>query len=149
MMKVKDIMSASVVSIEASDTIAYAARRMAQDDVGILPILSCGELVGIITDRDITVRSVAADIKPDTPVYRIMTDQVASCAPDDDIETALLLMGREQIRRMPVCDERSRLVGIVALADLADHDPDKKEVTEALADICEPSGMHCQAPLFA
>jgi CBS-domain-containing membrane protein len=58
-------------------------------------------------------------------------------------------MGREQIRRMPVCDDRNRLVGIVTLADLADRDPDKKEVTEALADICEPSGMHCRVPVFA
>jgi CBS domain-containing protein len=148
-MKVRDIMTASVDSIEAADTIAYAARRMAEDDIGALPILSSGDLVGIVTDRDITVRGVAAGIKPDSPVHRIMTDMVATCSPDDDIETARLLMGREQIRRMPVCDERSRLVGIVALADLADHNPDKREVTETLADICEPSGMHCQAPLFA
>ena len=148
-MKVRDIMTASVDSIEAADSIAYAARRMAEDDIGALPILSSGDLVGIVTDRDITVRGVAAGIKPDSPVHRIMTDMVATCSPDDDIETARLLMGREQIRRMPVCDERSRLVGIVALADLADHNPDKRAVTETLADICEPSGMHCQAPLFA
>lgn len=148
-MKVRDIMTRSVDSIEATDTIAYAARRMAEDDVGVLPILSSGDMVGIVTDRDIAVRGVAAGIKPDSPVHRIMTDMVATCSPDDDIETARLLMGREQIRRMPVCDDRSRVVGIVALADLADHNPDKREVTETLADICEPSGMHCQAPLFA
>ena len=92
---------------------------------------------------------LAAGIKGDSPVHKIMTDMVATCSPDDDIETALLLMGREQIRRMPVCDERSRVVGIVALADLADHDLNKREVTETLSDICEPSGMHCQVPLFA
>src|SRR5690242_5474534 len=102
-MKVRDIMTASVDSIEAADTIGYAARRMAEDDVGVLPILSSGELVGIVTDRDIAVRAVAAGIHPDVPVHRIMSDQVATCAPDDDVETALLLMGREQIRRMPVC----------------------------------------------
>jgi len=61
----------------------------------------------------------------------------------------LALMSREQIRRMPVCNDRKEMVGIVALADLAEHDPEKKEVTEALADICEPSGLHCQAPVFA
>jgi CBS-domain-containing membrane protein len=148
-MRVREIMTASVDSIEAADTIAYAARRMAEDDVGALPILSSGELVGIVTDRDITVRAVAAGIDPDTPVHRIMSDQVATCSPDDDIETPLLLMAREQIRRMPVCDERNRLVGILTLADLADHDPNKKEVTETLSDICEPSGMHCQVPLMA
>ena len=148
-MKVADIMTASVDSIEATDTIAYAARRMAEDDIGALPILSSGELVGIVTDCDIAVRALAAGIKGDSPVHKIMTDMVATCSPDDDIETALLLMGREQIRRMPVCDERSRVVGIVALADLADHDLNKREVTETLSDICEPSGMHCQVPLFA
>lgn len=148
-MKVRDIMTASVDSIESADTIAYAARRMAEEDVGALPILSSGELVGIVTDRDIAVRGVAAGIKPDTPVHRIMSDQVATCSPDDDIEVPLLLMGREQIRRMPVCDDRNRVVGIIALADLAERDPNKREVTETLADICEPSGMHCQVPAFA
>lgn len=148
-MKVRDFMTASVDSIEAADTIAYAAQRMAEDDVGALPVLSSGELVGIVTDRDIAVRGVATGINVNTPIHRIMTDQVATCSPDDDIETALLLMGREQIRRMPVCDDRNRVVGIVALADLADHNPSKSEVTETLADICEPSGMHCQVPAFA
>lgn len=148
-MKVRDIMTASVDSIEAADTIAYAARRMAEDDVGALPILSSGELVGIVTDRDIVVRAVAAGIRPDTPIHRIMSDQVTTCSPDDDVQSALLLMGREQIRRMPVCDEHNRVVGIVALADLADRNPSKSEVTETLADICEPSGMHCQVPAFA
>lgn len=148
-MKVRDIMTASVDSIEAADTIAYAAQRMAEDDIGALPILSSGELVGIVTDRDIAVRGVAAGMNPDTAIHRIMSDQVATCSPDDDVETALLLMGREQIRRMPVCDEHNRVVGVIALADLADHHPSKSEVTETLADICEPSGMHCQVPAFA
>ena len=148
-MKVKDIMTASVDSIEASDSIAYAARRMADDDVGVLPVLSSGDLVGIVTDRDIAVRAAARGLRLSNPVHRIMSEQVATCSPDDDIETALLLMGREQIRRMPVRDETGRVVGIVTLADLADHGPDKREVTDTLADICEPSGMHCQAPVFA
>lgn len=148
-MRVRDIMTASVDSIEAADTIAYAARRMAEDDVGILPILASGELVGVVTDRDIAVRAIARGLKPEAAIHRIMSDQVATCSPDDDIETALLLMGREQIRRMPVCDERNRVVGIVTLADLANRDPDKREVTETLDDICQPSGAHCQADVRA
>jgi CBS domain-containing protein len=147
-MKVKDIMTASVNSIESTDTIAYVARRMAEDDVGALPILSDGKLVGIVTDRDITVRGVAADVSPEAAIRRVMSENVATCSPDDDIETVLALMSREQIRRMPVCN-RGEVVGIVALADMAAHDPDQKEVAEALADICEPSGLHCQAPVFA
>lgn len=148
-MKVRDIMTASVDSIEAADQIAYAARRMAEDDVGCLPVLESGRLVGIVTDRDIAVRAVAGSIAPDTPVRRIMSERVATCSAGDDIETALALMSREQVRRMPVCNERGEVIGIVALADLADKDPDKKEVAAALSDICHPSGLHSQAPLFA
>lgn len=148
-MRVKDIMTASVDSIESTDTIADAARRMAEDDVGALPVLTDGKLVGIVTDRDIAVRGVAAGISSDAPIRRVMSENVATCAPDDEIETVLALMSREQIRRMPVRNDREEVVGIVALADLAEHDPDKKKVTEALTDICEPSGLHCQAPVFA
>lgn len=148
-MRVKDIMTATVDSIQSTDSIANAARRMAEDDVGTLPILSDGKLVGIVTDRDIAVRGVAAGISPQAPIRRVMSENVATCSPDDDIETVLALMSREQIRRMPVCNNREQVVGIVALADMAEHDPDKKEVTETLADICEPSGLHCQAPVFA
>lgn len=148
-MRVEDIMTASVDSIESTDTIADAARRMAEDDVGALPILSDGRLVGIVTDRDIAVRGVAAGLSPQAPIRRVMSENVATCSPDDDIETVLALMSREQIRRMPVCNNREQVVGIVALADLAAHDPDKKEVAETLDDICEPSGLHCQSPVFA
>ena len=88
-MRVKDIMTASVDSIESTDTIANAARRMAEDDVGALPILSDGELVGIVTDRDIAVRGVAAGISPQAPIRRVMSENVATCSPEDDIETVL------------------------------------------------------------
>jgi CBS domain-containing protein len=148
-MKVRDIMTATVDSIDSADSIAYAAQRMAEDDMGALPVLSDGKLAGIVTDRDIAVRGVAAGISAKAPIRRVMTENVATCSPDDDIETALALMSREQIRRMPVCNRDDEVVGIVTLADLADHDPDKKEVTETLVDICEPSGLHCQAPVFA
>lgn len=148
-MRVKDIMTSSVHSIEASDTIGYAAELMADGDVGALPVLTLGELVGIVTDRDIAVRAVAAGVSPDAPVTRIMTENVAACSPEDDVETALALMCHEKVRRMPVCNERGRLVGIVGLADITAKDPHKSEVTEALEDICKPSGLHCQPPVFA
>ena len=147
-MRLKDIMTASVDSIEASDTIGYAARRMAEDDVGVLPILSSGDLVGIVTDRDIAVRGVAERLSPDAPIRRVMTEKVATCSPDDDIATALALMSREQIRRMPVC-ERGRVVGIVSLVDAAKLSSLRRDVADTLVDICEPSGIHCQAPAFA
>lgn len=106
-MRVSDVMTASVDSIRTTDTIAHAARRMGEVGVGALPILSDGKLVGIVTDRDIAVRAVAADISLEAPVRRIMSDRVATCSPDDDVGSVLALMSREQIRRMPVCvDDR-------------------------------------------
>lgn len=143
-MRVSDIMTASVDSIRSTDTIAHAARRMEEVDVGALPILSDGKLVGIVTDRDIAIRSVAADISPEAPVRRIMSDRVATCRPGDDVGSVLALMSREQIRRMPVCADGREVVGIVALADLAAHAPDKEDVADTLSDICEPGGLHCQ-----
>lgn len=143
-MRVSDIMTASVDSIRPTDTIAHAARRMGEVDAGAIPILSDGKLVGIVTDRDITIRAVAADISPESPVRRIMSDRVETCRPTDDLGSVLALMSREQIRRMPVCDDDREVVGIVALADLAAHAPDKADVADTLGDICEPGGLHCQ-----
>lgn len=148
-MRVKELMTAPVDSIESTTTLAEAARRMAEDDIGALPVLSDGKLVGIVTDRDIAVRGVAADMSVHAPVRRVMSENVATCSPDDDVETLLALMSREQIRRMPVCNGDDEVIGIVSLTDAAKRDPIKEEVTETLADICEPSGLHCQAPVFA
>lgn len=148
-MRVKDIMTRSVEAIDATTSIADAARRMADHDIGALPVLSEGKLVGIITDRDIAVRSVGAGVSVHAPVRRVMSESVATCSPNDDVETALALMSREQIRRMPVCNVDEELVGIVTLADAARRDPVKGEVTETLADICEPTGLHCQSSVFA
>lgn len=148
-MKVREIMSATVDSIDSADSISYAAQRMAEDDMGALLVLSEGRLAGIVTDRDIAVRGVATEIPPQAPVRRIMTNDVATCSPDDDVESVLALLAREQIRRMPVCERKDEVVGIVTLADLAKRAPDKREVAETLTDICEPSGLHRQAPVFA
>ena len=82
-------------------------------------------------------------------IRRVMSEDVATCGPEDDIETALALMSREQVRRMPVCERDREVVGIVTVGDAARHAPDKKDVAEALTDICEPSGAHCQAALVA
>lgn len=148
-MKVNDIMTASVDSIQSTETIAAAARRMADDDVGVLPVLDGRKLIGIVTDRDIAVRAVAACIDPQSSIRRIMTEDVVTCSPEADLEDALQIMSNDQVRRLPVCDRRGEVVGIIALADAAHRDTDKSEVAEALEEICEPSGLHCQAPIFA
>lgn len=147
-MKVQDIMTSSVHSAKVTDSIAQAARTMADNDVGALPILEGREVIGIVTDRDIAVRAIAGGIGPDAQVRRIMTENVVTCSALDEVENTLGLMSREQIRRLPVCKE-GELVGIVTLADAAERDPNKSEVGETLAEICEPSGLHSQAPVFA
>lgn len=148
-MKVRQVMTATVDTIDAGDSIGYAAGRMAEDDMGAFPVLSGGKLVGMLTDRDVAVRAMGAAIPASAPVNRIMTEDVATCSPDDDVESVLALMSREQVRRMPVCDRDSQLIGMVTLTDLAKIDWLKKSVAESLTDICEPSGIHCQAPVFA
>ena len=147
-MKVRQIMTATVDSIDAGDSIAYAAGRMAEDDMGAFPVLSGGKLAGMVTDRDIAVRGMGAAIAPSAPVHTIMTEEVATCSPDDDLENVLALMSKEQVRRMPVCDRERELVGMVTLTDLAKIDWLKKSVAETLTDICKPSGIHCQPPVF-
>jgi CBS domain-containing protein len=148
-MKVRDMMTSRVTSAKPDDSIANAARLMAEEDVGALPIVIAGGVVGMVTDRDIAVRAVAGAIAPQTEVRKIMTGPVVCCSPDDELEHAIELMSNEQVRRLPVCDLGGKLVGIVALADAAHRDPDKSEVGEALDEICEPAGVHSQAPVFA
>ena len=148
-MKVRDIMSPTVDSIDAARSISYAAQRMAEDDIGALPVLANGKLVGMITDRDIAVRAVAAGIPSIAAVALIMTDEVATCGPGDDVGSVLALMSREQVRRMPVCNDDEDVIGIVTIADAAKQPSLREQVGETTADICEPSGLHCQARALA
>jgi CBS-domain-containing membrane protein len=122
---------------------------MADHDIGMLPILDGARLVGVVTDRDIAVRGVAAGISSHAPVRRIMSKHVSVCSPDDDIEAALDTMGQEQIRRMPVCNQFHEVIGVIALADIAPHAEDEEEVGEILCKISEPTGVHSQAPTSA
>lgn len=148
-MKVQDIMTSSVSSVQPTDSIGNAAQAMADYDVGALPVLDGHKLVGIVTDRDIAIRAVAAGIDAEKPVRLVMTEEVTTCSADTDVADALELMSNEQVRRLPVCNEKHEVVGIVALADAAHRDPDKREVAQALAEIAEPSGLHCQPPVIA
>lgn len=148
-MKVRDIMNSRVTSAMPGDSIASAARLMAEEDVGSLPIVDNGKVIGMLTDRDIAVRGVAAATSPECEIRRIMSEEAITCSPDDAVEDVLEIMSNEQIRRLPVCESGGKLVGIVALADAAHRDPDKSEVGKALDEICEPTGVHSQAPVFA
>lgn len=143
-MKVADAMTANAQVALPEMDIGDAARLMAELDVGVLPVSDNGRLVGIVTDRDITVRAVALRLGPDTPVERIMSPEARFCYVDDGLEEVLAGMGRLQVRRMPVLDRDQQLVGIISLSD-AGIETSATSTAEALLDITEPGGEHSQA----
>jgi CBS domain-containing protein len=138
-MKVSRVMSGPVHSVTPQESIFSAARLMAADDIGVLPVTDDGRLVGMVTDRDIVVRAVASGIDLDDEVGSIMSPDVQTCRTDDDIDGVLETMSTQQVRRLPVCDAGGAVVGIVSMGDLARFDWDKGEVAETLSEICEPT----------
>ena len=120
-MRLSHIMTGAIQTVAPGASLAEAARKMASQDIGSLPVCS-GErkVVGIITDRDITVRAVARGLDPNqTPVQDVMTREVLACRADSAIEAACELMERRQVRRIVVTDEQDAPIGIVSLGDLA------------------------------
>lgn len=137
MTSVADIMSTDVKTIEPQQSLRAAAQLMKQLDVGALPVCDGSRLLGMLTDRDIALRAVAQGLAPDSAcVSDVMTPDVAWCAEDDDTDTVMKQMGERQIRRLPVLDKSHRLVGIVALGDLATRQ--SKPVDETVREISEP-----------
>ena len=132
-MDVRNVMSSDVASIESRDTLQAAAAKMAEINVGSLPVLRDGRLAGIVTDRDIVVRAVARGAAPDTAVADAMSDGVVTLSPDMSVDEAARLMSDKQIRRLYVVDE-DRLVGVVSLGDLA-VDAETDDAGEALREI--------------
>ena len=118
-MKVRDIMSTDIASLRSDDSIERAARLMKQYNCGSIPVCTQDKIIGIVTDRDIAVKSVASgDDVSDTKVGDIMTDNVVFASPDLDVDDAAKIMSDRQIRRLPVV-ENNKLVGIVALGDIS------------------------------
>ena len=121
MQTIQDIMTRDVQSIAPQETVQRAAQLMDELNVGAIPVLDGDRLVGMITDRDITVRATAAGLAPNsTPVGDIMSTDVRTCAPHQEVDEVLEQMGDVQIRRVPVIDPQSQqVVGIVSLGDMA------------------------------
>jgi CBS domain-containing protein len=120
-MKVRDVMTKHVNLVGPGTTLAVAARRMRDEGIGCLPVGEPGgPLIGIVTDRDMVVRAIAAgkDVSQ-LPVHEIMSTEVVSCFEDQEVEDARRIMVENQVRRLPVLDRRRRLVGIVSIHDLA------------------------------
>jgi len=138
-MRLKEIMTPSPSFAQPTDTLSRVAEMMQQEDVGAIPVLENDMLVGIITDRDITVKAVAAGEDPKQAlVSDYMSTDLVTGRPDMNEREALELMGREQIRRLPVV-ENGRLVGMVAMADFALETDSEDEVEETLEEISQPT----------
>lgn len=135
-MKVKDIMSGPVIRIHDKESVAVAARTLTQYNIGALPVCgSDGRLCGLLTDRDIVTRCMAAGRDPNaTMVREVMTGQVLSVAPDTEAGAAAHLMGRQQVRRLPVV-EGGKLCGMLSLGDLANREESFYDAADALSDI--------------
>jgi CBS domain-containing protein len=124
---IRDLMTDKPCSIDADKSVAYAAKMMRDEDVGLAPIVEGDRLVGTLTDRDIAVRVVAEGRDPEATTAReVASTDVVTVDPDQDLDEALRLMAQHQIRRLPVVEEDGRLVGIVAQADVARHGDDKQ-----------------------
>ena len=135
---IQDIMTRDVQTISSQETIQRAAQLMDELNVGAIPVLDGDKLVGMITDRDITVRSVAVGQDPrSTKVSDVMSTDVRTCTPGQSIEEVLSQMGDVQIRRVPVVDESGKVIGIVSLGDVATSDA--ADVDRALDEISSPS----------
>lgn len=135
-MKVKDLMTPNVIGIGAEESVSAAARTLTHYNIGVLPVKGSGEeLCGMLTDRDIVIRCLAAGRSPqDTKVREIMTSQVHSVTPDMDTSLAAHMMGRQQIRRLPVV-ENGKLCGMLSLGDLASREESVYDAADAFGDI--------------
>ena len=142
-MKVRDVMSPEVQLCTPDDTLKDAAEAMVALAVGLLPVTDNERLVGMISDRDIAVRGVALGRGPDSRVGDVMTAEVKYCYDDQDLDEITTNMGDIQVRRLPVLSRDKRLVGIIALGDIAQAQAGNG-TGEALSQISRPGGQHAQ-----
>lgn len=139
-MRVSEVMTRNVECTRLKATLRQAAERMKELDVGVLPVCENDRLVGVLTDRDITVRCVADGRDPRTEsVSAVMSPLAYYCDEDSDVADAAELMREKQVRRLPVLDREKRLVGIVALGDLAAEDGAEQLAGYALEGISMPA----------
>ena len=135
-MKLREIMSGPVVRIHPEETVSVAARMLEHNNIGVLPVCGKdGKLCGILTDRDIVTRCLAAGKQPQTTCVReVMTSKIYVGRPDMEVSLAAGLMGKEQIRRLPVMD-KGKLCGMVSLGDMARKEESSIDAGDALTEI--------------
>ena len=135
-MQIREVMTSDVRLVDPKTTLKDAAQMMREGDFGLLPIGENDRLVGTITDRDIAIRAVANGKDPNSTTVRdAMSQGIFYCFEDQSVDEVAAMMGDKQVRRMPVLDRDKRLVGIVALGDLATRRGADDDAGEALSDI--------------
>jgi CBS domain-containing protein len=135
---IRELMSSNPCAIEADKPVAYAAKMMKQEDVGLAPVVEGDRLVGTLTDRDIVVRVVAEGKNPEeVSVREIASTDLVTVDPQQDLAEALRLMASNQIRRLPVVEEDGRLVGVLAQADVA-REANEQQTGQLVEDISQP-----------
>ena len=138
-MQVKDVMTKDVEVVWPDATLEEAAKKMKSLDIGPLPVCDGEKLVGVLTDRDITVRATAEGRDPkQTKVREVMSKELITIVEDQDVEEAAKLMQSKQIRRVPVLSRDKRLVGILSLGDLAQRTQDSKLAGKTLEEVSTP-----------
>jgi CBS domain-containing protein len=138
-MHLKEIMTSPVETIAPTTSLAEAARKMLALEIGLLPVSRDKKIVGIVSDRDITIRAVAKGLDPErTEVQEVMTTEVFSCPTDSDVSDACKLMEDKQVRRLLVMDAAKAPIGIVSLADIAIH-LRREQSGEVLKKVSQPS----------
>ena len=142
-MNVSDVMTRDVQVATPEQSIREAALLMARIDAGTVPVGKDNRLVGMLTDRDITVRAVAKGLGPDTPVREVMSADVKYCYEDQALEEVARNMADIKVRRLPVVNRDKRLVGILSLGDLAVRS--NCATDEALRGVSKPGGEHSQS----
>jgi CBS domain-containing protein len=124
---IRDVMTSNPCTIDAEKSVAYAAKMMRDEDVGLAPIVEGDKLIGMLTDRDIAIRVVAEGRDPgQVKVRDVASSQLVTIDPQQDLDEALRIMAKHQVRRLPVVEEDGQLVGVVAQADVAREGDDLK-----------------------
>lgn len=136
-----EIMTRSVKTATRAMSLQEVAALMRDGDMGSIPVVEDGKLVGIVTDRDIVVRGVADGRDTATPIGEVMTAEVFSVRENDFVFEAIRLMGDRQVRRVPIVNDAGELVGIIAMADVALESEDEREIAETLEEISSGSAF--------
>ncbi|BAH08221.1 CBS domain-containing protein [Clostridium kluyveri] len=136
-MKVENVMTKSVASLNPDDTIDKAAQVMMENNIGSLPVCQQGKIIGILTDRDISIRAMGNKASNSKTVRDIMSSNPVTASPDMDVKDVSRIMSERQIRRVPVV-ENNNVVGIVSLGDLAVNPKSNSQAGDALSSISQP-----------